>query len=205
MANREFRTRLLTRWLLPQQYPLLYPSQKSGITMSESQSTSETTEEETPIIDECRVTLVYIDNAGNEHEQPLEDLPTCGTLIDGESGDDMTLIGVRVLTLAEVERRAWAAVTTAMKTAKAMHFDGCHKIYLSMDDEEVSNMEDLGYDIVAPDIALLSDWFDSSCELRSISSVSTNTADPNQGFAALIPQGFQETEPGDATQNVYVS
>lgn len=196
---------MLTKWLLPQQYPLLYPSQKSGITMSTGQTSHSQPDEEAPIIENDRAVLVYINDAGAEHEQPLGDLPESGTLVDPDSGADMTLIGVRVLTLSEVERRAWAAVAQAMRTAKAMHFDGCHKIYLSMDEAEVKNMKSLGYDVVAPDITLLTDWFKTAtCGLRFISAVRTDLVNPNNGFTQLIPQSFEEAAPEDATDNAYV-
>lgn len=173
--------------------------------MSTGQTSHSQPDDDAPIIENSRAVLVYIDDTGAEHEQPLGDLPESGTLVDPDSGSDMTLIGVRVLTLAEVERRAWAAVVLAMNTAKAMHFDGCHKIYLSMDQAEVKNMKSLGYDVVAPDIALLTDWFKTAaCGLRFISAVRTDLANPNNGFTQLIPQGFEETGPEDATNNVYV-
>lgn len=172
--------------------------------MSEPQNICAHDDEEAPYIDNQRVTLVYIDDSGNEHEQPLEDLQECGTLVDPESGDDMTLLGVRVLTLSEIERRAWAAVTTAISSAKAMHFDGCHKIYLSMDDAEVATMKGFGYNVVEPDLALLRTWFQGSCDLRFIYAVHTNETDPNKGFVSLIPQDFQEPAADDATENVYV-
>lgn len=34
----------------------------------------------------------------------------------------------------EAKRHAWDVVEDMLKNAKAMHYDGCHKIYLSMDD-----------------------------------------------------------------------
>lgn len=36
-----------------------------------------------------KLTLVYVDLAGNEHRQPLPDLWVSGGLIDPETGDDM--------------------------------------------------------------------------------------------------------------------
>lgn len=45
-----------------------------------------------PLID---IVLVYTDEAGKEYEQPLSDIEESGTLIDPESGDDLSLIGWR--------------------------------------------------------------------------------------------------------------
>lgn len=39
------------------------------------------------------ILLVYVDEAGGLHEQPLADITDVGTLIDPESGDDMALVG----------------------------------------------------------------------------------------------------------------
>ena len=44
-----------------------------------------------------KLVLIYRDEAGNLHEQRAEDLPNCGTLIDPDNGDDMELVGWRVV------------------------------------------------------------------------------------------------------------
>jgi hypothetical protein len=38
-----------------------------------------------------QITLMYRDAEGNQHEQPLQDITTAGTLIDPENGDDLDL------------------------------------------------------------------------------------------------------------------
>lgn len=40
-----------------------------------------------------KILLVYRDEAGDLHEQPIGDINEAGTLIDPESGDDMELVG----------------------------------------------------------------------------------------------------------------
>lgn len=41
------------------------------------------------------ITLIYTDDSGERHEQPLSDVPEVGTLIDPENGDDLELVGWR--------------------------------------------------------------------------------------------------------------
>lgn len=84
----------------------------------------------------------------------------------------------------------WARVAAALPRAKGMYFDGCHKMYLAMDDDENAKFisEEWPHSS-APDISVLGEWFDESCGLRFISAVSTNVADPNAGFESLIDQG----------------
>ncbi|MFJ2662625.1 hypothetical protein [Arthrobacter koreensis] len=92
--------------------------------------------------------------------------------------------------LAEQLRGHWAKVEETLPTAKAMHFDGCHKIYLSMDNAQVKEMKEYGYDAVEPNLEMIRRWFEDSCPLRLISAVHTNERDPNAGFVQLIPQGY---------------
>lgn len=89
-------------------------------------------------------------------------------------------------------------------SAKGIAWDTCHKIYVLMDDEQVSLMREYGYgDENDPDSLITSDkmtpeemskkvmeWFEDSCELRFISAVHTNLSNPNEGFIDIIPQGF---------------
>lgn len=86
--------------------------------------------------------------------------------------------------------------------ARGIAWDTCHKIYLLMDDEQVSLMRGYGYDTLitvddnqaTPEIMFrwLEKWWSESCSLRFIDAVSTNTTDPNQGFESLIPQFDEE-------------
>jgi hypothetical protein len=85
----------------------------------------------------------------------------------------------------------WWLVEQMLRNAKGMHFDGCHKIYLSMDDEQVRQMEEWDYETYAPNLKDIVDWYDESCGLRFINAVFTND-DANDGFVTLIPQGYGE-------------
>jgi hypothetical protein len=94
----------------------------------------------------------------------------------------------------------WEAVAEALKTASGIAWDGCHKIYVLMDDEQVKKMVDYGY---AYDYVLSADnftdeelldqvqrWFIDSCGLRFVESVASvpEHANPNSGFITLVPQ-----------------
>lgn len=95
----------------------------------------------------------------------------------------------------------WDDVKREVEYAKSISFDGCHKIYLAMDDTQAKwfkenyNGEDCGdmtFEGTADEMfALLQKWYQDSCELKFIQSVTTNEADPNEGFQNLIPQGAE--------------
>lgn len=97
------------------------------------------------------------------------------------SGDEMTLESEK----AAYESFLWANVKTALSTAKGMYFDGCHKIYLAVDNT-ANNMfisEDWP-EANIPDLDLIQTWFGESCALRFISAV---TGDDS--FERVIRQG----------------
>ena len=95
----------------------------------------------------------------------------------------------------------------AVQDAKAIAFDGCHKIYVLMDNAQVEKMRGYGYGdddgsflITADEVTksemlyILKDWYDGSCSLKFINSVATVDGDPNEGFEDLIPQGAEWEE-----------
>jgi len=83
--------------------------------------------------------------------------------------------------------KGWRAVDAALPRALGMHFDGCHKIYLSMDDPQRVWFDGSGYENREPDGALLREWFNSSCSLRFVSAVSSAPSGAAV-FDDLIPQ-----------------
>lgn len=95
------------------------------------------------------------------------------------------------------QHRLWNEVTDHLESAKAISWDGCHKIYLLMDDEQLALQRQYGYDpIITHDLAspsemltYLKNWFHNSCGLKFIQAVETNEVDPNDGFTSLIDQG----------------
>jgi hypothetical protein len=88
----------------------------------------------------------------------------------------------------------WAAVEAVLPYAKGMSFDGCHKIYILMDDEQVAQSIKWDYEIEPVSIEQLREWYEDSCSLRFINAVSTNHADPNAGYNQIIPQGAEEED-----------
>jgi hypothetical protein len=96
----------------------------------------------------------------------------------------------------------WGAVESALCDARGIAFDGCHKIYILMDDAQMVQMAEYGYDplIKASNtnaydmLEQVKEWYEESCGLRFINAVHTVDGDPNKGFLDLIPQGFDEDE-----------
>ena len=95
----------------------------------------------------------------------------------------------------------------AVQDAKAIAFDGCHKIYVLMDDAQVEKMRGYGYGddegsfLITIDqvrkvemLDILKNWYAGSCSLKFINSVATVDGDPNEGFEDLIPQGAEWEE-----------
>jgi hypothetical protein len=90
-----------------------------------------------------------------------------------------------------------------VEDAKAIAWDTCHKIYVLMDDEQVSLMRKYEYDpiitkdeMTATEMAeTIKKWYDESCGLRFVSAVSTmpEGQDANEGFETLIGQ-FEEDD-----------
>ena len=93
----------------------------------------------------------------------------------------------------------WEDISYELPNAKAIAFDGCHKIYVLMDDEQMAQMREYGYDplISADDqtademLTTIMDWYEDSCGLRFVQAVYTNHDDPNEGFVSLIDQGAE--------------
>jgi hypothetical protein len=98
----------------------------------------------------------------------------------------------------------WTDVEIVLPHAKAIAFDGCHKIYVLMDNEQVAKMTTYGYGDDDGSYLLTADkmskaemldtlerWYDDSCSLRFIHGVSTvaEGTDPNEGYSDLIAQG----------------
>ena len=97
-----------------------------------------------------------------------------------------------------VATEGWDQVRDALRRAKAMHFDGCHKIYLSMDDGQVKQSESYGYTSTEPDFDVLRGWFDGApCGLQSVTAFRTIQGDPDTDFDVLIPQFWKDPDATD--------
>lgn len=91
---------------------------------------------------------------------------------------------------------------TLMPDVKAMAFDGCHRMYLLLDDEQVATTAGYGYGEDGSHLVMveqtdegreaaidtLADWWVKSCGLRFINAVRT-APNPNDGFSDVIEQG----------------
>jgi len=96
----------------------------------------------------------------------------------------------------------WGKVEVAVELAKGIAFDTCHKIYVLMDDDQMAQMKEYGYDpLIAADtttpeqmLTTIRKWYSSSCGLRFVHGVRTVDGDPNEGFIDLIPQGADDDE-----------
>ena len=96
----------------------------------------------------------------------------------------------------------WNKVENWLHDAKGIAFDGCHKIYVLMDDEQMALMKEYGYDpLISSDdlthdemLSTIMEWYENSCMLRFVNAVHTNHEDPNAGFVDLIPQGADAEE-----------
>jgi hypothetical protein len=83
-----------------------------------------------------------------------------------------------------------------LANAKGIAWDTCHKIYVLMDNEQMTLMHEYEYDrLISSDemtaeqmLDTLWRWYEDSCELRFIEAVYTNVEDPNAGFVSVVPQ-----------------
>lgn len=93
--------------------------------------------------------------------------------------------------------------SVALPDASGIAFDGCHKIYVLMDDEQLQKMREYEYEFVYSKnemnqqemLNTLQKWYDESCGLKFIQSIASvaDDEDPNLGFDDLISQ-FENDE-----------
>lgn len=101
------------------------------------------------------------------------------------------------------QNELWANVSKHLETATAICWDGCHKIYVLMDDQQLAKQRKNGYDpIITRAVAEPSDmlnylknWYEVSCFLKFINAVTTVEEDPNRGYTNLIEQGEEAFDP----------
>jgi hypothetical protein len=94
----------------------------------------------------------------------------------------------------------FSKVRDHINDAHLIAWDGCHKIYLALDEVEADWLRENYEHIVeeSPEfmLVMLGEWWDESCPLRFISGVRHNEADPNAGFVTLIEQ-FEDSDDED--------
>ena len=74
-------------------------------------------------------------------------------------------------------------------------WDGCHKIYLALDEVEADWFE-ANYPMVLRSdpqnmLDTLTDWWFESCALRFVNGVRHNAENPNDGFFSIVRQGAE--------------
>lgn len=86
----------------------------------------------------------------------------------------------------------WSDVADTIDEAILVAWDGCHKIYLALDEPEAeffrTNYPHIVEDTPTVMFTTVVDWYDRSCGLRFVSGVRYNPDDPNAGFSQLITQ-----------------
>lgn len=91
-----------------------------------------------------------------------------------------------------------------LATATGIAWDGCHKIYVLLDEEQFDLMVSYEYgktptgdsELVEIEsdgdreaaFTTVKEWYESSCGLRFINTVRTVDGDPNEGFDDVIAQ-----------------
>lgn len=77
--------------------------------------------------------------------------------------------------------------------ALSISWDGCHKIYLALDETEATWFaENYEHTYVGDRNFMMNkivEWWDESCFLRFVSGVRHNSVDPNLGFVQIVEQG----------------
>ncbi len=96
----------------------------------------------------------------------------------------------------------WINIEKTLNDAVSIAFDGCHKIYILMDEEQHKLMKEYEYDPlirvshlgVETALNTLHRWYDESCGLRFVSSVCSVDGNANDGYSHLIGQFEDEDE-----------
>lgn len=71
------------------------------------------------------------------------------------------------------------------ETAKTFVYDGCHKLYVIISEEERAEAKRIGYDTEIP-ISELEQYYINSCPLRFIESIGVGD---NESMMSILPQG----------------
>lgn len=95
-------------------------------------------------------------------------------------------------------------VEEAITDAHLVAWDGCHRIYLAMDQEQAEWFAGNYPEVIqtTPETMLTTviDWYERSCSLRFINAVTTNHENPNAGYTTLIGQ-FDDWEDEDTIED----
>jgi len=89
-------------------------------------------------------------------------------------------------------------LSVVLSLARGIAFDNCHKIYVLMDEAQMEQMREYGYDpLMSADemgademLVKVNEWFEKSCSLRFVEAVSTVKGEPS--FRPIVEQGSYE-------------
>jgi hypothetical protein len=102
------------------------------------------------------------------------------------------------MTITDTNTELWDDVHEALSDARLIAWDGCHKIYIALDDEQAQWFREYYEIIVDGDyhslLATITKWWDDSCGLRFINGVAGSEDNPQ--FTTLIAQ-FADQEDDD--------
>jgi hypothetical protein len=93
------------------------------------------------------------------------------------------------------KKQLWGEVREATYDADSIAYDGCHKIYISMDKKQTKVLRDHYLVLTAKELSPedmfenLEMWHRCSCGLEFIQSMATDKKSGETNFATLIPQG----------------
>ncbi len=98
----------------------------------------------------------------------------------------------------ELKPELFDSVREYAEDAVLVATDGCHKIYLAMDDPEADwfreNYEHIFEGTPEEMLTTVIGWYENSCSLRFVSAVYHRPDDPNAGFVSLISQFADEDD-----------
>lgn len=107
---------------------------------------------------------------------------------------------------AENLAEGWTATSTYADDCLLIAFDGCHKIYLAMDEIEASFFRN-NYEFTLANngendlMDTLAYWYETGCGLQFISAVWHDHLDPNAGFVRLISQSAESSQDEDEDED----
>lgn len=89
-----------------------------------------------------------------------------------------------------------APIEDYIEDTKLVAFDGCHKIYMALDDTKADWFRQEYPFIVQNEkddmLQAVVNWFEKSCSLKFVSGVVHDAEDPNRGFATIVGQFAEE-------------
>ena len=104
--------------------------------------------------------------------------------------------------MSKTFEQVWEDVSAELDEAKGIAFDGCHKIYVLMDNAQVHQSAGYGYGedgsylitstSMNPEemLTTIKKWYEDSCDLKFVSAIES-VPNASDNFTDLIPQGYE--------------